>query len=68
VSDDKKTRRLDVWVSEPLELDLHRLAARDDRKLSEYIGMILARHVYGHLSTTCREPEGALRCEAGRCA
>lgn len=63
MTDDKKTEYVKVWLSEPLELELHRLADRDDRKLSDYIGIILRRHVWGHAARTPGDGEGALRRE-----
>ncbi len=45
---DKKTVDVKVWMDEKLELELRRLAEADDRKLSEYIALILRKHVYGH--------------------
>jgi cytidylate kinase len=63
MADDKKTGCVKVWLSEPLELELHRLAARDDRKLSEYIGLVLRRHVFGHVALTGSDSEGPNRGE-----
>lgn len=63
MADLKKTEAVKVWLSEPLELELRRLADRDDRKLSEYIGMILRRHVYGHGASVLSDPEGSVRGE-----
>ena len=37
-----------VRVSDTLERALMRLAARDDRSLSEYIRLVLTRHALGH--------------------
>lgn len=34
-------------VSEPLEQALMRLAAAEDRKLSEYVHLVLHRHCFG---------------------
>lgn len=48
MTDDKRTQGLRVWVSEPLELELRRLAENDGRKLGEYCGFVLQRWVYGH--------------------
>lgn len=45
---EKKTRDVTVWLSPSVELELRRLAERDQRKLSDYIGMVLHRHVFGH--------------------
>lgn len=38
-----------VRVPEPLETALMRLAAQDERSLSEYIKVALARHCFGHV-------------------
>lgn len=46
-SDEKKTECVKVWVSEKLFMDLNRAAVLDDRKLSEFIGLILERYTYG---------------------
>lgn len=60
VTDDgKKTARAIVWMSPELELALHRLAAADDRKLSDYIGVVLRRHVWGHSASMPCDGEGA---------
>ena len=56
-TDDKKTESVRVWLSEPLELELRRLADADDRKLSDYIGMVLKHHVWGHAAHSATEPE-----------
>lgn len=45
---EKKTEAIRVYVAEPLELALRRLAEENDRSLSEYIALVLKRHVYGH--------------------
>ena len=45
---EKKTSRVTVWIPESLEIDLMRLAASEDRKLSEYIAHVLLCHTYGH--------------------
>ncbi len=49
-SEGKKTEPVKVWLSEPLELELRRLADLEERKLSDYLGLVLRRHVYGHAS------------------
>lgn len=43
---DIPTRKLVTW---PLTHGLMKLAANDDRKLSEYVHLVLHRHVFGHL-------------------
>lgn len=44
---DKKTECVKVWMSERLFVDLNRLAILDDRKLSDFIGLLLERAAYG---------------------
>jgi fructose-1,6-bisphosphatase/sedoheptulose 1,7-bisphosphatase-like protein len=58
MSDDKRTACVKVYVSEPLELELRRLAEADDRKLSDYIAVILRRHVFGHVALTAGDQQG----------
>lgn len=61
---DKKTECVKVWMSEKLFVDLNRAAIHDDRKLSEYIGLLLERHAYG--ISRRLDDEGANRPDAGR--
>ena len=62
VADDgKKTSRVIVWITPALELELHRLAQADDRKMSDYVGVVLRRHVFGHSAGAQAEPEDANR-------
>lgn len=45
---EKKTETVKAHVSSALSTELMRLAADDDRSLSEYIERVLRLHVYGH--------------------
>lgn len=45
---EKKTQPIRVHVGESLEMALHRLAAADERSLSDYIERVLRFHVFGH--------------------
>jgi hypothetical protein len=47
-----------IRISEPLETALMRMAARDDRTLSEYIRLVLERHAFGHASSVLRDESG----------
>ena len=47
-----------VRVSDTLERALMRLAARDDRSLSEYIRLVLMRHALGHAVMLPGDDEG----------
>jgi len=47
-------------VSERLEMALMRLAARDERVLSDYIRIVLEHHVFGHAGTV---PDGGNGCQ-----
>jgi hypothetical protein len=66
VSDDKKTECVKVWMSERLFVDLNRLAILDDRKLSDFVGILLERAAYGLARP--RGTEGPDRPESGRSA
>lgn len=61
MADDKRTECIKVYVSEPLELELRRLADADDRKLSDYIAVVLRRHVFGHLAPSGDDGQGLNR-------
>lgn len=66
MSTEKKTERVTVWMGESLAVDLMRLAARDDRKLSEYIVHVLTSHAYGHSRTRASDEQVAMRGETAR--
>lgn len=57
----KKTKDVKIWLSEDLELELRRLAERDERKFSDYVGVVLRRHVWGHAAPTGADGEGSNR-------
>ena len=61
MADDKRTECIKVYVSEPLELELRRLADVDDRKLSDYIAVIFRRHVFGHIAPSLEDGQGPNR-------
>lgn len=47
-----------VRVPESLEHGLMRLAAHEDRSLSEYVRAVLMRHVFGHASSLDHDDDG----------
>lgn len=54
---DKCIRQLPpLRVTEQLETDLMRLAAKDERTLSEYMKLALMHHVYGHAGSIGARP------------
>lgn len=58
-----------IRISDSLETALMRLAARDERALSDYIRLTLERHAFGHASSVMRDDGtvsdfGALQCTA----
>lgn len=56
-----------VHLGESLKRDLQDLAMADDRKVSDYIRMVLEYHVYGaQRRIQCREGTGADWAEEGR--
>lgn len=47
---EKRIRQLPaIRISDSLEIALLRLAARDERSLSDYVWRVLERHVFGHV-------------------
>lgn len=58
---EKKTECIKVHCDERIFVDLNRLAASDDRKLSEYIYRVLSLHVYGHGKRPAEQSEGPER-------
>lgn len=61
-----------IRVSEALELKLSRMAARDDRKLSDYVRWALTLHVEGHghmldVGGNDDNEDHAKHCDARRC-
>jgi hypothetical protein len=64
MTDEKKTECVKVWMGERLFVDLNRLAILDDRKLSDFIGILLERAAYGLARQ--RNTEGPDRPESGR--
>ena len=63
---EKKTEALRVWVESDLELRLRRMADESDRPLSEYVALLLRRHVYGNDKSLWPGAEGAHRPDADR--
>jgi hypothetical protein len=65
---EKCTRQLPaIRISETTETALMRLAARDERSLSEYIRLTLERHAFGHAASLVADDAsvsgfGALQC------
>jgi hypothetical protein len=56
---EKCTRQLPpVRVTEALELVLMRLAAANERSLSEYIKLALSHHAFGHAHTVGPSDDG----------
>lgn len=45
---EKNIDKLHLRLSEPLLLELMRLAAGEDRSLSDYVRLVLTTHVWGH--------------------
>lgn len=47
LDDNKKSERLTLWLTEREFIDLGRLAAKDDRKQSEMVRVLVRRAMYG---------------------
>jgi hypothetical protein len=63
---DKKSEALRTWVEPDLELRLRRMAEAEDRALSEYVALVLRRHVYGNDKTLWPGNEGAGKPDSDR--
>lgn len=57
----KKTKDVKIWLPEDLELELRRLADREERKFGEYLGLVLKRHAWGHAASAAADGEGSNR-------
>lgn len=65
---DKATSNLPALrVTERLETALMRLAARDERSLSDYIRLTLERHAFGHGASLSEDDSVCLHCNALHC-
>lgn len=63
---EKKSEKLNIWITEHLLLQLSKLAAAEDLSLSAYCERELRRHVYGHARGLTETPQGADRPDSGR--
>lgn len=54
----KRTECVKVCMPEQMLLDLNRQAIRDDRKLSDFLYLILRRYAYGSLAREDADMEG----------
>lgn len=43
-----------IRISDSLEMALMRMAASDDRSLSEFVRLVLERHAFGHAGSLTR--------------
>ncbi len=59
-SSEKSTEQLPLRMPSSLFMALSRLAAAEDRSLSEYCRMVLSLHAFGHAH---RLDHGAIACE-----
>jgi hypothetical protein len=68
IDDRKHSEPIKAWFTERELIDLTKLAAREDRKLSEMIRVIVRRHMYGNIGPCCDDSTGANSPEEGRTA
>lgn len=66
IDDRKHSEPIKAWFTERELVDLTKLAAREDRKLSELIRVIVRRHMYGNIGSACEESMGANSADEGR--
>jgi hypothetical protein len=57
VCNEKKTQTIRVHLGESLELALLRMAAADDRSMSDYCERVLRLHAFGHAANSTPDPE-----------
>jgi hypothetical protein len=65
----KHTESVKCWLTEAEFNDLSRLAAREDRKMSELIRVMIRKSMYGILGADCsdgNEPNGPTQGEESR--
>lgn len=55
--DNKRTESVCTRLTERMSLDLNRLAAIEDRSLSDFLYVIVRRHLYGE-SVRLQRPDG----------
>ncbi len=68
IDDRKHSEPIKAWFTERELIDLTKLAAREDRKLSEMIRVIVRRHMYGNIGSCCEDSTGPNSPEEGRTA
>lgn len=66
VDDRKHTEAVKTWFTERELVDLSRLAAREDRKLSELVRVIVRRHLYGNIGCEGEDFHRANGADQGR--
>lgn len=54
----KRENCVKVCFDDRLFIDLGRAAAREDRKLADYVHLIVRRHMYGNYARNAMEGEG----------
>lgn len=66
VDDRKHSEAVKTWFTERELVDLSRLAAREDRKISELVRFIVRRHLYGNVGCAGEDFHGANSPDQGR--
>lgn len=61
MADDKRVNCVKVCFNDREYIDLGRLAAREDRKLSEMVRVLVCKSMYGILAASAPEGEGTTR-------
>lgn len=65
ISDIKHTNAVKLWLTDREFLDLSRLAASDDRKVSEMVRVMVRAFMYGHIGTLGVDAHGANSADEG---
>lgn len=61
MAEDKRINCVKVCFDDRLFIDLGRQAAREDRKVTELVYLIVRRHMYGHYARLAEGDEGPER-------
>lgn len=63
---EKNTERMSFYGSKPLELDLRRLAEKDNRTFSDYLRVVLEAHAWGHCAPSDENGTGLNRADSAQ--
>ena len=65
MADDKRVNCVKVCFDDALFIAIGRMAAREDRKVADFVHLIVRRHVYGNYQRDVTGEEGTERDHEG---